>query len=111
MSTSSKTLDYAVKTDTQLKYVNSHRSVPVVVGDGSSHEMVGLIETQYNWGAVLSRIFANTVSGIDIVVKYRGFTFTCRIKEGVAEIVGTSHTYTYTHTYIPIHIHLHLYTY
>ncbi|KAJ1436619.1 hypothetical protein B484DRAFT_253358 [Ochromonadaceae sp. CCMP2298] len=88
MSTSSETLDYAVKTDTQLKYVNSHRSMPVVVGDGSSHEMVGSIATQYSWITVLSRIFRDNVSGIDIVVKYRGFTFTCRIKEGVAEIIG-----------------------
>jgi hypothetical protein len=38
----------------------------------------------------MSKIFANTVSGIDIVVRYRGFTFTCRIKEGVAQIVGGS---------------------
>ncbi|KAJ1413711.1 hypothetical protein B484DRAFT_169190 [Ochromonadaceae sp. CCMP2298] len=63
MSTSSETLDYAVKTDTGLKYIYSHRSVPVVVGDGSSHEMVGLIGTQYSWGPVLSRIFSENVSG------------------------------------------------
>ncbi|KAJ1429452.1 histidine kinase-like ATPase [Ochromonadaceae sp. CCMP2298] len=49
-----------------------------------------MLGAQYSWGHLLSRIFADDVSGIDIVVQYRGFTFTCRVKEGVAEIIGGS---------------------
>ncbi|KAJ1422068.1 hypothetical protein B484DRAFT_117594 [Ochromonadaceae sp. CCMP2298] len=49
--------------------VTSHRSVPVVVGNSSSHEIVGLIDTQYRWGPTLSKIFETRVTG-----KYvRGF--------------------------------------
>ncbi|KAJ1395551.1 hypothetical protein B484DRAFT_407569, partial [Ochromonadaceae sp. CCMP2298] len=90
MSTNSVSQDYLVKTDAALTYVNSYRLVPVVVGNSSQHEFVGHVGAQYSFGPTLSRIFASAVSGIDIVVKYRGFTFTCRIKEGLAEIVGGS---------------------
>ncbi|KAJ1427491.1 hypothetical protein B484DRAFT_75574 [Ochromonadaceae sp. CCMP2298] len=90
IAASSPTRDFLRKTDTELEYVQSHRSVALVVENGGSHEFVGMVGAQYSWGHLLSRIFADDISGIDIVVQYHGFTFTCRIKEGVAEIVGGS---------------------
>jgi len=89
IAASSDTRNFLVKTDTELSYVQSHLSVPIVVGEGGTHEFVGMLGTQYSWKDLLSRIFADDISGIDIVVKCRGFTFTCRIKNGVAEITGT----------------------
>ncbi|KAJ1402756.1 hypothetical protein B484DRAFT_437545, partial [Ochromonadaceae sp. CCMP2298] len=69
LSASSDSQDFLVRTDTALQYVNSHQFVPIVVGNSSQHEFVGGVAGQY---------------------RYRGFTFTCRIEEGVAEIVGGS---------------------
>ncbi|KAJ1425873.1 hypothetical protein B484DRAFT_464385 [Ochromonadaceae sp. CCMP2298] len=87
---SSESQEYNTGHDTDLTIVNSQRSVPIVVGDKNHHEFMGLIGTQYSWGPTLSRIFSKSVSGIDIVVKYGGSTFTCRINEGLAEIIGGS---------------------
>jgi hypothetical protein len=53
-----------------LPTITSFRSVPVVVGDESQHDTVAVIGGQYSWGPTLSKIFAEHVSGIDIVVRY-----------------------------------------
>jgi hypothetical protein len=55
-----------------------------------THELTAIIGAQYSWAPTLSRIFSEHVSGIDIVVRYRGVTFTARITKGVAEITGVS---------------------
>ncbi|KAJ1420468.1 hypothetical protein B484DRAFT_421413, partial [Ochromonadaceae sp. CCMP2298] len=68
LSANSADQDFLVKTDTSLVYVNSHRSMPVVIGNSERHDFVGLVGGQFNWGPMLSRIFPETISGIDIVV-------------------------------------------
>ncbi|KAJ1422200.1 hypothetical protein B484DRAFT_433045, partial [Ochromonadaceae sp. CCMP2298] len=90
LSFTSESQEFHTGSDTNLAIVNFQRSVPIVVGNKTHHEFVGLVGTQYSWGPTLSRIFAESVSGIDIVVRYGGSTFTCRIKEGMAEILGGS---------------------
>ncbi|KAJ1406156.1 hypothetical protein B484DRAFT_404234, partial [Ochromonadaceae sp. CCMP2298] len=82
--------DFLELTDTDLTSVTSFRSVSIVVGTDTYDEIVGAVGGQFSYDEQLSRIFADDVSGIDIVVKHRGFTLTCRIKNGVAKMIGGS---------------------
>jgi hypothetical protein len=84
LSANSVQQHFLSKTDTSLVYVHSHRSMPVVVGNSEQHDFVGFVGGQFSWGPMLSRIFPETISGIDIVVRY---------------------VYTYTYTYTLGHIH------
>ncbi|KAJ1384147.1 hypothetical protein B484DRAFT_410897, partial [Ochromonadaceae sp. CCMP2298] len=70
MTGSSDSADYLERTDYALSSVTSFRTVSIVVGTDTHHELVGSVGGQYNWGPTLSRIFADDVSGIDIVYAY-----------------------------------------
>jgi hypothetical protein len=52
LSTSSETQDFLVRTDTALRYVYFDRLVPVVVGNDSQHEIVGVVGAQYRYERV-----------------------------------------------------------